>query len=190
MAKIIRLTEGDLTNIVKRVIKEQGGYDDPGVMATHGGIIQGGARKMIAMIKKMLDDTREAFEVDVPKEQVMVGIQTISTLLDQIEEQLKKVIPEMMLNDDLKLASKNLVRSIKSGKAKLRMLSSGSQSTAHPMMPPAMQGIGFSLDKNDLNDKLTDILIKIGTAAERLQFQLEDEGNRMNRRLMRHGGFG
>jgi hypothetical protein len=46
------------------------------------------------------------------------------------------------------------------------------------------------LDKNDLNDKLTDILIKIGTAAERLQFQLEDEGNRMNRRLMRHGGFG
>lgn len=190
MAKIIRLTEGDLTNIVKRVIKEQGGYDDLGVMATHGGIIQGGARRMIATIKKMLDDTKEAFEVDIPKEQLMTGIQTLTQLLDQIEDQLKKVIPEMMLNNDVKLAAKNLVRSVKSGKAKLRMLSSGSQSMSHPMMPPAMQGVGFAMDKNDLNDKLTDILIKIGTAAERLQFQLDDEGEQMNRRMMRHGGFG
>ena len=48
MAKIIvRITESDLVNIVKRVLNERGGYDDPIQMTLHGGPTLGGLKKII-----------------------------------------------------------------------------------------------------------------------------------------------
>jgi len=188
--RIIRITENDITKIVKRVLAEQGGYDDPGVMATHGMISHGGMARMVADITTMLDQTKEAFEMNIRKEDIMGGITQMTSVLHNIEDTLKKILPEIMLNNDLKTAAKNLHREIKKGLSKLRLLAGGSESFGHPMMPKAMTGIGFSLSPEDLNDKLTDILMDIGQAAEKLAFELRDEGDNMGRRLMRHGGFG
>jgi hypothetical protein len=191
MAKrIIRITENDITKIVKRVLAEQGGYDDPGVMATHALGAHGGLARMVREIVNMVDQTKEAFEHDIPKEGVMDAITQMTKVLDQMEDGLRRIMPEIMLNDDLKSAAKNLRAAIKKGMAKMRMLADGSQSFGHPMMPQAMGGIGFALSKDDLNDKLTDILMDIGQAGEKLLFELRDEGDQMSRRLMRHGGFG
>lgn len=188
--KIIRITENDITNIVKRVLSEQGGYDDPGVMATHAGMTQGGIGRMIAEIMNMVDQTTQAFEQNIPKEEIMGGITQMTQVLNAIEDNLKKIMPEILLNEDLKTAAKNLHKEVKKGMSKLRMLAGGSESMSHPMMPKAMTGIGFSLNPEDLNDRLTNILMDIGNAAEKLHFQLRDENESMGRRLRRHGGFG
>jgi hypothetical protein len=187
---IIRITENDITKIVKRVLAEQGGYDDPGVMATHALSTHGGLARMIGEIINMVDQTKEAFELNIPKEGVMDAITQMTQVLNQMEDALKKIMPELLLNDDLKDAARNLHRAIKKGMSKMRMLADGSQSFGHPTMPKAMGGIGFALSKDDLNDKLVDILMEIGTASEKLKFELKDESDNMSRRLMRHGGFG
>ena len=190
MKKIVRLTENDISKIVKRVLNEQGGYDDPGIMATHAGIAQGGLGRMVGTIVDMVDQTKEAFQQNIPKEDVMMAITQMTKVLDAIEDSAKKIVPEIMLNNDLKLAAKRLYNEVRRGKKKLQMLAGEAQSSSHPMMPKAMIGIGFSLSPDDLNDKLTDILLKIGEAAGKLQFELRDENQNMGRRLRRHGGFG
>jgi hypothetical protein len=188
--KIIRITENDITKIVKRVLAEQGGYDDLGVMATHGMITHSGIARMVGEIGSMLNQTKEALERDIPKEDMMSGIIQMSNVLNSIEDSLKKIMPEILLNDDLKTAAKNLHREVKKGLSKLRLLAGGSESFSHPMKPRSMTGIGFSLSPKDLNDRLANIIIGIGEAAEKLLFQLRDESEIMVNRLRKHGGFG
>lgn len=188
--KIIRITESDITKIVKKVLAEQGGYDDPGIMAVHGMHTHGSIYRTVAEIGVILNQTKQAFEQNISKREIMNGIINISNSLNTIKEMLKKITPEILLNNDLKTATKNLNREIEKGLYKLRLLGGSSESFIHPNMPRSMTGIGFSLNPEDLNDKLYNILITIGEAAEKLMFQLKDESESMGSRIRKHGGFG
>ena len=53
--KIVRITESDLVNIVKRVLNEQGGYDDPIQMAMHGGATLSGLGNIVGHIIELLN---------------------------------------------------------------------------------------------------------------------------------------
>lgn len=168
--KVIRLTESDITRIVKKVLAEQGGYDDLMTMAKHKGIIQGGLKRMIMTIVDIVDQTVSAFEEDLTSGELNNGIKEVRNALDGIEKSLEKIMPELLLNKDLKTAAKNLYTEIKKGRIKLTRITS----------------FGEHLSKYDLNDQITGILLDIGNEADKLAFQVNDEDKEMYRRL---GGF-
>ena len=61
--KIVRITESDLVNIVKRVLNEQGGYDDTIQMAQHGGAVMGGLKNIIDHIIELLSNNIETLKI-------------------------------------------------------------------------------------------------------------------------------
>ena len=181
--KIIRITESDLVKIVKRVINEQGGYDDPFQMATHSGKVLGGLGRIVDSIIEMLKQSLVAIGVDIPKTEMMNGITKMTDVLDIIEDKLKKINPEIMLNRDLRKSVSDLRKSVKKGKDRLRTISSFNKRFYDPEMPAGLTGAGFSMGGRELNDKLSEILLSISTSAEKLAFQLVDEEKNMFRRF-------
>jgi hypothetical protein len=181
--KIVRITESDLVKIVKRVINEQGGYDDQHVMASHSGKVLGGLNRIVDTIVSMLEQSISALTKDIPKTTMMEGINKMGELLEVIEDHLKKINPEIMLNRDLRRSVSDLRRAVRRGKDKLRTLSSYSSSFIDPELPGGLTGAGFSMGGRDLNDKLSEILLNISSSAEKLAFQVKDEIRNMYRRL-------
>ena len=182
MKRIIKLTESDLTNIVKKVLKEAGGYDDIGIMAMHGQATTGMLQSVIQNINRILSDTEKAFESNMGKEDIMGGITLIVDVLSQIKEGLKKITPELV-NDDLKLAAKDLFIGVRGAEKKLRLIANQTGSSMHPDMPPAMVGMGFAMSPEDVNDFLFNIVLDLGKSAEKLGFQVKDEIQILTRRL-------
>ncbi len=183
--KIIRITESDLVKIVKRVINEQGGYDDPSQMATHSGSVLGGLGKIVDSIIEMLHQSLQAIGRDIPKTEMMGAMTKMTDVLDLIEDNLRKINPEIMLNRDLRKSVSDLRKSVKKGKDRLRTISSFNKRFYDPEMPAGLTGTGFSMGDRELNDKLSDILLSISTSAEKLAFQLVDEEKNMIKRFDR-----
>ena len=52
-----------------------------------------------------------------------------------------------------------------------------------PEMRGSLTGSGFSMSDKELNDKLSEILLRVSHSAEKLAFQLKDETNNMYRRF-------
>lgn len=181
--KIVRITESDLVKIVKRVINEQGGYDDPYVMSTHSARILGELSSVVNTIASMVDQAVESIERDIPKNQFMIGLTRVTDVLEVIEERLGKIKPEVMLNNDLKISINSLKNSVKRGIRKLRALSSISGSFINPDMPEFISGGGLSMNSEDLNDKISLILLDISKKASELIFQIKDEENNMFKRF-------
>ena len=183
--KIVRITESDLVKIVKRLINEQGGYDDQFVMATHSGSLLGGLNNIIDKVIDMLDQATSALTNDISKTNLMSGVNKITDILDMVEDQLRKINPEVMLNRDLRSSVSELKREIRKGKDRLRTLTSFNKHFISPKMKGGLTGIGMSMSDKELNDKLASILLKISSSAEKLAFQVKDETNNMYRRMDR-----
>lgn len=181
--KIVRITESDLVKLVKRVINEQGGYDDKRVMASHSGKVLGGLNRIVDTIVSMLEQSISALTKDIPKTTMMEGINKMGELLEVVEDHLKNINPEIMLNRDLRRSVSDLRRAVKRGKDKLRILSSYSSSFIYPELAGGLTGAGLSMGGRDLNDKLSEILLNISSSAEKLAFQVKDEIRNMYRRF-------
>ena len=180
--KKIKITESQYNNLLKNKLNEAGGYDDMGIMALHGQATTGLLQTVIRHITEMLDKTEEAFQQNMGKEDIMAGVSLMTNVLSKIKEELKKIAPELV-NDDLKLSAQDLFITVKDSEKKLRILSNQTHSSAHPNMPPAMTGMGFSMDPEDVNDFLFNILMDLGKQSEKLAFQVRDELQTMTRRL-------
>ena len=183
--KIVRITESDLVKIVKRVLNEQGGYDDHNQMAIHSGSVLGGLGKIVDSIIVMLHQSLQAIGRDIPKTEMMGAMTKMTDVLDSIEDNLRKINPEIMLNRDLRKSVSDLRKSVKRGKDRLRTLSSFNRRFYNPEMPGGLTGAGFSMGDRELNDKLSEILLSITTSAEELAFQLMDEEKNMIKRFDR-----
>ena len=183
--KIVRITESDLVKIVKRVLNEQGGYDDHNQMAIHSGSVLGGLGKIVDSIIVMLHQSLQAIGRDIPKTEMMGAMTKMTDVLDSIEDNLRKINPEIMLNRDLRKSVSDLRKSVKRGKDRLRTLSSFNRRFYNPEMPGGLTGAGFSMGDRELNDKLSEILLSITTSAEKLAFQLMDEEKNMIKRFDR-----
>ena len=183
--KIVRITESDLVKIVKRVLNEQGGYDDHNQMAIHSGSVLGGLGKIVDSIIGMLHQSLQAIGRDIPKTEMMGAMTKMTDVLDSIEDNLRKINPEIMLNRDLRKSVSDLRKSVKRGKDRLRTLSSFNRRFYNPEMPGGLTGAGFSMGDRELNDKLSEILLSITTSAEKLAFQLMDEEKNMIKRFDR-----
>jgi len=183
--KIVRITESDLVKIVKRVLNEQGGYDDPTQMSIHSGSVLGGLGRIVDSIIDMLHQSLQAIGRDIPKTEMMGAITNMTDVLDIIEDHLRKINPEIMLNRDLRKSVSDLRKSVKRGKDRLRTLSSFNRRFYNPEMPGGLTGAGFSMGDRELNDKLSEILLSISTSAEKLAFQIMDEEKNMIKRFDR-----
>jgi hypothetical protein len=177
----IKITESQYKRISQR-LDEAGGYDDQGTMAFHGGSILNGLEKIVNDIASIVETTRDLFQQNTPKEDIMGSMNGLTSILDQMKIAIKKIAPEIV-NDELKAAAKELYTSINKAENKLRILANSGNSFINPNMPPAMTGMGFSMGQNDFADMLTDILVGIGNKAAKLKHQIELDTEQIQRRL-------
>ena len=181
--KIVRITESDLVNIVKRVLNEQGGYDDPIQMAMHGGATLSGLGNIVNHIIELLTQSIEMLGKNIPKHIINSTIAKISNVLEIIGHNLEKITEEIMGNKDLRDAVNELRMSVKSGRDKLSIFGFFTPRFADPEMPGGLTGAGLEMGGKDLNDKLVQILLDISTKAEKLEFEIGDENENILRRL-------
>jgi hypothetical protein len=187
--KIVRITESDLVNIVKRVLNEQGGYDDPIQMAMHGGATLSGLGNIVNHIIELLTQSIEMLGKNIPKHKRVSTIAKISNVLEIIEDNLRKIRKEIMGNRELRRAVSDLRRAVEKGRNRLSTLGSFTSRFADPempawdLMPGGLTGVGLEMGDKDLNDKLVQILLNISTKAEKLEFEIGDENENILRRL-------
>ncbi len=93
--KRIKVTESQYRK-VKKNLTEAGGYDDQGTMAVHGIQTQNILKRVIGDIKRIVDETRGAFENDVKKEDFMDSINNLTGILDDMKDVLKKTPPNQV----------------------------------------------------------------------------------------------
>ena len=180
--KIVRITESDLVNIVKRVINEVGGHDDFFQMAQHGGAVIGGLSKITDDIANILDKVITMLrKKNVPKHRRLSTIEKIKNLLEIIEHNLEKIKGEIMGNDDLTNAVSDLRSAVETGRNLLSALVSYTPKFGKPEMPGGLTGAGLEMGNNELNNKLLDILTDIATIALELKYEVDTEHKNISR---------
>lgn len=103
--KIIRLTESDLENLVKKILSEVGGYDDPYIMSRHYSIIIGVIKEAMTSVLTMLERLNMVLnsETKMSPENKSKIIKSLTALSGAIDEtvnafnQLKNEITEKEL---------------------------------------------------------------------------------------------
>jgi len=189
--KIVRITESDLVNIVKRVLNEQGGHDDFIQMAKHGGATLGGLDKIAYDISELLNKVIVmSGKKNIPKHIIVSTIAKISNVLEVIEDNLKKIRKEIMGNRELRKAVNELRMSVKSGRDKLSIFGSFTYGFADPEMPGGLTGAGLEMGNDDLIDILVDILTDIAAKAVTVKYESDGEYGNIKRRLDKYRDLG
>ena len=188
--KIVRITENDLVNIVKRVLNEQGGYDDPIQMAMHGGATLSGLGNIVNHIIELLTQSIDMLGKNIPKHKSVSTIAKISNVLEVIEDNLRKIRKEIMGNRELRKAVSDLRRSVERGRNRLSTLGSFTSRFADPEMPGGLTGAGLEMGNDDLIDILVDILTDIAAKAVTVKYESDGEYGNIKRRLDKYRDLG
>jgi len=108
--------------IKEELLKEVGGYDDPNVMATHAGHTMGVLADSYNDLSSTLQGLANAIMDKAEKEDLVIFLgetsKEISFLVDVIERVLKD-----FTEDDLIMKAKSIIKSLKSFKRKIDVLS-------------------------------------------------------------------
>ncbi len=185
--KIVRITESDLVNIVKRVLNEQGGYDDPIQMAMHGGATLSGLGNIVNHIIELLTQSIEMLGKNIPKHKRVSTIAKISNVLEIIEDNLRKIRKEIMGNRELRRAVSDLRRSVEKGRNRLRTLGSFTSRFPDPEMPGGLTGAGLEMGDDELNEILLNTLTDIATEALKLKSEVDTEDKNISIRTSQSG---
>ncbi len=186
--KIVRITESDLVNIVKRVINEVGGYDDFFQMKFHGESTLNGLYRITDDIANILDKIiRMLGKKNIPKHKTVSTIAKMTNVLEIIKHNLEKIIEEIMGNDDLKKAVSDLTSEVERKISKLEVLGSFKPKFFDPKMPGGLTGAGMEMPSKELNKKLIDILTDIATKALQLKSEVDIENKNISRTTSRSG---
>ena len=189
--KIVRITESDLVNIVKRVLNEQGGHDDFIQMAKHGGATLGGLEKIAYDISELLNKVIVmSGKKNIPKHIIVSTIAKISNVLGIIDHNLEKITEEIMGNKDLRDAVNELRMSVKSGRDKLSIFGSFTYGFADPEMPGGLTGAGLEMGNDYLIRKLVKILTDIAAKAVTVKYESDGEYGNIKRRLDKYRDLG
>ena len=186
--KIVRITESDLVNIVKRVINEVGGYDDFFQMKFHGGSVIGGLSKITDDIANLLNKIITMLgEKNIPKHKTVSTIAKMKNVLEIIKHNLEKIIEEIVGNDDLKKAVSDLTSEVERKINRLSVLGSYNPKFFDPEMPGGLTGAGMEMPSQELNKKLIDILTDIATKALQLKSEVDTENKNISVRTSQSG---
>lgn len=186
--KIIRITESDLVNIVKRVINEVGGHDDFFQMSMHGGATLNGLYRITDDIANLLNKIITMLgKKNIPKHKTVSTIAKMSNVLEIIENNLEKIIGEIMGNDYLTNAVSDLIKIVKKGRNRLSPFGSYTPMFVNPEMPGGLTGAGLEMGNYELNKILLDILTDIATKALELKSEVDTENKNISIRASQSG---
>jgi len=186
--KIVRITESDLVNIVKRVINEVGGHDDFIQMKFHGKSTLNGLYRITDDIANILNKIITMLgKKNIPKHITVSTIAKISNVLEIIEYNLEKIKGEIMGNDYLTNAVSDLIKIVKKGINRLSPLGSFTPRFPDPEMPGGLTGAGLEMGDDELNEILLNTLTDIATEALKLKSEVDTEDKNISIRTSQSG---
>jgi hypothetical protein len=120
--RVIKLTESDLEKLVRKIINEVGGYDDPNVMGLHAGHVMsnlvGSYEDIANMISSLTNVIRDG---KVTKEDIVDYLDQIVNELSVIKKIIRDVISDFT-EDKLVEESKNFIKKINKFISKSKIL--------------------------------------------------------------------
>lgn len=113
--------------IKEELLKEVGGYDDPNVMGIHASSTLGALSESYNDLTNILQGLANAIVNGEPKENLTQYLMETSQNIDFLVEIMGRVIKDFT-EDELILKAKNIIKSLKSFKRKVDVLSNFSHS--------------------------------------------------------------
>lgn len=173
--KIIKLTESDLTKLVRKIINEVGGYDDPTIMGRH-------ASKTINTLSDSYSDLTFAISdlsnnladgdisMDDSKEYLLDIIETVDEFI-----MVANVVMKDFTEDDLIRETKKIIKSLNKFTQKLRVLVTMKSS--------------FANTDQEYSEKIKDLLIELVPLlreySDKVNLTIQTFSGRLSK-----GGFG
>lgn len=158
---------------IRRIIKEEllkeiGGYDDPNVMATHAGHTMGVLTDSYNDLSNTLQGLANAIMDNASKEDLVLFIKEASKEISLLTEVIERTLKDFT-EDDLIMKAKSIIKSLKSFRRKLDVLSNFSD---------AMGGNKDFIER--LKDLLMDLIPSIQEYGEQLQITNKLFGDRLS----------
>lgn len=180
--RIIKISESQFNKVVKGILKEQGGYDDIGVMTQHAGSILGGLNAAIrSLVDRMQTVNSYYMSDDVGNKDLLMKL--IPYFYEEVErvasfvDKMKTEVTERDLRRTLDIFSKKLNKYVNS----LRLLSRFDKSHINPRELNRMQmGVGMSMNFDDITNKFLKIVSDVGLESVKLKEKLDQVRSRIS----------
>lgn len=180
--RIIKISESQFNKVVKGILKEQGGYDDIGVMTQHAGSILGGLNAAIrSLVDRMQTVNSYYMSDDVGNKDLLMKL--IPYFYEEAErvasfvDKMKTEVTERDLRRTLDIFSKKLNKYVNS----LRLLSRFDKSHINPReFSRSQMGVGMSMNFDDITNKFLKIVSDVGLESVKLKEKLDQVQSRIS----------
>lgn len=182
--KKIKLSENQLFNIVKKIIKEQGGFDDVNTMVLHNVKVFNEIGEILDKLIFVIEQGHDAIEQNLPKDRILNGINKISKFLNVLKPDLNELYNNVYSDEYLKHALKEMGKTIDKSEKELSSLSHQQIGFHHPKFfkKSFAAGIGHEIGDEQLKNELIRIFDNIHRDALTLSEILADSGERNQQR--------
>lgn len=120
--RIVRLTESDLENLVKKIINEVGGYDDPNIMAIHSGKVLGTLSQVYSDLTNTITGLSQLVTtLDFDRSEVEGALDEVNQEIDIFVMAIKQVIRDFT-EDDLIHRARIVMKDLRQFQNRLRLL--------------------------------------------------------------------
>jgi hypothetical protein len=147
--KKIKITENQLNKIVKRILNEQGGFDDVNTMVLHNVRVHNEIGEIIDKLIFVIEQAHNALEQNLPKNKLLSGINKINNFLRQLKPDLKDLYENTYGDEYLKYALKEMSITVEQSQIDLSKLSHQQTGFHHPKFFNQSFGGGLGYDLND-----------------------------------------
>jgi ABC-type transporter Mla subunit MlaD len=120
--RVVRLTESDLENLVKKIINEVGGYDDPNIMAIHSGKVLGTLSQVYSDLTNTITGLSQLVTtLDFDRSEVEGALDDVNQEIDIFVMSIKQVIRDFT-EDDLIHRARIVMKDLRQFQNRLRLL--------------------------------------------------------------------
>jgi hypothetical protein len=179
--RVIKISESQFERVVKGLLKEQGGYDDIGVMVQHGGSLLSGVNAALMSLVDRMNTVHDYYTSDeaMNKGILMKLIPYFYEEAERVASFMKAMTPEVT-ERDLRKTLTTFSRKLNKYVNTLRLLSREDLSHINPREPRRMQmGVGSSMSHDELTNKFLKIVSDIGLEAVKTKENLDQVTKRM-----------
>jgi hypothetical protein len=130
--KVIRLTESDLEKLVKKIITEVGGYDDPTIMGTHASKSMENLTGVYDELSNILQGLANAIMDDFSVSELSDFLNDVVNEIEILVDTTQKTIKDFT-EDDMIDAAKRFIKELKSFQRKIIVLMNFSDSMGNEL---------------------------------------------------------
>lgn len=151
------------------MLNEVGGYDDPEIMASHGGSVHGQLSRVIGDTVNIISIFVEHLKSgELSKKDLMVGTFNLSNKFNDDLKIIKELSKEIYLDDDFKELVLNYMKATKKVLNYFRLLSGHSQAMMSGKPTHFTYGLGMDMTNTELTLKISEKLASLGQYIEHL----------------------